>query len=223
MKKIVLLPLLLISFSLTACDLNNQVKGYASVETQSMCNISEKDVQNLNDEDLTTYAICLVQNDLPDQLDELYTSYNKQDDSTYLSLKLIANTLKNSSATYEDYRKAKEEVSKLSASSEEGKIRIDNLMSKVYSPMQKVEQAKLQEEKAKFEKELQESRNKFAEKYYNPEIGMTAEKVEKSRWGKPEKINKTTTEYGVHEQWVYLGDRYLYLEDGIVTAIQESR
>lgn len=34
-------------------------------------------------------------------------------------------------------------------------------------------------------------------------------------------INKTTTEYGVHEQWVYGNGRYIYLDDGIVTAIQE--
>lgn len=54
-----------------------------------------------------------------------------------------------------------------------------------------------------------------------PSIGMTAEEVENSTWGKPSKINKTTTRYGVHEQWVYSSGRYIYLDDGIVTAIQE--
>lgn len=54
-----------------------------------------------------------------------------------------------------------------------------------------------------------------------PAIGMTAEQVEKSTWGKPKDINKTTYSWGVSEQWVYSGYRYIYLEDGIVTAIQE--
>lgn len=54
-----------------------------------------------------------------------------------------------------------------------------------------------------------------------PAIGMTAEQVEASTWGKPKDINKTTYSWGVKEQWVYPNYRYIYLEDGIVTAIQE--
>lgn len=54
-----------------------------------------------------------------------------------------------------------------------------------------------------------------------PAIGMTAEQVEASTWGKPKDINKTTYSWGVKEQWVYSDYRYIYLEDGIVTAIQE--
>lgn len=54
-----------------------------------------------------------------------------------------------------------------------------------------------------------------------PSIGMTAEEVRNSTWGEPSKINKTTTEYGVSEQWVYGGGKYVYLDDGVVTAIQE--
>ncbi len=54
-----------------------------------------------------------------------------------------------------------------------------------------------------------------------PTIGMTAEEVRNSTWGEPEDINKTTYEFGVHEQWCYSGYRYIYLEDGVVTAIQE--
>ncbi|GIP52211.1 hypothetical protein J42TS3_12460 [Paenibacillus vini] len=55
----------------------------------------------------------------------------------------------------------------------------------------------------------------------NPAIGMSADEVRKSKWGSPEDINKTTTKYGVHEQWVYSNYRYIYLEDGVVTAIQD--
>jgi hypothetical protein len=54
-----------------------------------------------------------------------------------------------------------------------------------------------------------------------PAIGMTAEEVENSTWGKPTKINKTTYAWGTSEQWVYSGHRYIYLKNGTVTAIQE--
>lgn len=55
----------------------------------------------------------------------------------------------------------------------------------------------------------------------NPAIGMTKSEVENSTWGKPNDINKTTYSWGVKEQWCYSGYRYIYFEDGVVTAIQE--
>lgn len=57
-----------------------------------------------------------------------------------------------------------------------------------------------------------------------PTAGMVGSDVVITSWGKPIKINKTTTVYGVSEQWVYEihGTRkYVYLEDGIVTGVQE--
>lgn len=54
-----------------------------------------------------------------------------------------------------------------------------------------------------------------------PRVGMTADEVKASSWGSPIKINKRTYSWGVKEQWVYLGERYIYLEDGKVTAISE--
>lgn len=56
-------------------------------------------------------------------------------------------------------------------------------------------------------------------------IGMTEKEVELSSWGKPDKINKTTNLYGVHEQWVYRtkSSGYLYFDDGILTGIQTSQ
>lgn len=54
-----------------------------------------------------------------------------------------------------------------------------------------------------------------------PSIGMTAEEVRSSQWGEPESINKTTTASTVHEQWVYPNNKYIYLDNGIVTAIQD--
>lgn len=40
-------------------------------------------------------------------------------------------------------------------------------------------------------------------------------------WGKPYDINRTTTTYGNHEQYVYSLKKYLYFENGILTAIQD--
>lgn len=54
-----------------------------------------------------------------------------------------------------------------------------------------------------------------------PFIGMTEEKLLQTLWGKPKEINKTETKDGVSEQWVYESNRYVYLDNGIVTAIQE--
>ncbi len=50
------------------------------------------------------------------------------------------------------------------------------------------------------------------------QIGMTPAQVRAS-WGDPEEVNRTILPGTVHEQWVY-GNSYVYLEDGIVTAIQ---
>jgi hypothetical protein len=51
-------------------------------------------------------------------------------------------------------------------------------------------------------------------------IGMTKEEVLMSQWGRPEKINRSTTARGTTEQWVY-GGGYLYFgEDGLLRAIQ---
>ncbi len=56
----------------------------------------------------------------------------------------------------------------------------------------------------------------------NPQIGMTKEEViNATRWGKPNEVNRTTTQYGIEEQWIYSGYRYLYFEDGKLTVIQD--
>lgn len=55
-----------------------------------------------------------------------------------------------------------------------------------------------------------------------PYIGMTAEEVRtKSTWGNPEDINTTVTGRTTYEQWCYPRYKYIYLENGIVTAIQK--
>lgn len=54
-----------------------------------------------------------------------------------------------------------------------------------------------------------------------PTIGMSKLEVEKSTWGKPDKINKDTYSWGTTEQWVYNKHGYIYFENGIVTSISE--
>jgi len=77
---------------------------------------------------------------------------------------------------------------------------------------------KVEEEKAekKFKKELIASYKKEG-----VELGMTAERVLQSSWGKPTKINRTTNAYGSREQWVYrqYENGYLYFNNGILTSI----
>ncbi|MCH5263912.1 MAG: hypothetical protein J1F42_13465 [Lachnospiraceae bacterium] len=73
------------------------------------------------------------------------------------------------------------------------------------------------------EEEKRQAEEKEKQEYLanEPKIGMTADEVKASNWGSPEKINKTTYEWGVTEQWCYPNYKYIYFEDGIVTAIQE--
>lgn len=51
------------------------------------------------------------------------------------------------------------------------------------------------------------------------QVGMTAQMCIDA-WGKPTKINTTTSTYGTREQWVYNHTSYLYFKDGILTSIQ---
>jgi len=54
-----------------------------------------------------------------------------------------------------------------------------------------------------------------------PTIGMTKLQVNNSTWGTPESKNITnSSKSGESEQWVYTKYRYIYFEEGIVTAIQ---
>ncbi|MNW56828.1 hypothetical protein D3C74_345730 [compost metagenome] len=55
----------------------------------------------------------------------------------------------------------------------------------------------------------------------DPQIGMTEQEVIYSKWGMPKHVNKTTTAYGISEQWVYDNYKYIYFENGIVTTIQD--
>mgnify|MGYP000171083353 CR=1 FL=1 len=85
----------------------------------------------------------------------------------------------------------------------------------VYSPYS------LSQTKIILSKESNNTKPKDKVKILEPSIGMTKTEVENSTWGRPNKINKTTTTYGIAEQWCYSNYRYIYFKDGIVTSIQE--
>ncbi|MED3934407.1 hypothetical protein ABEY43_26780 [Priestia megaterium] len=78
------------------------------------------------------------------------------------------------------------------------------------------------EETEKSNEILADAQKQYDLQHTKPQIGMTQEEViNKTGWGKPDDINRTTTKYGVEEQWVYNIYGYVYFEDGKVTAIQE--
>lgn len=51
------------------------------------------------------------------------------------------------------------------------------------------------------------------------QIGMSAEMCRES-WGVPDNINRSIGSWGTHEQWCYDWGGYLYMENGILTSIQ---
>jgi hypothetical protein len=56
-------------------------------------------------------------------------------------------------------------------------------------------------------------------------IGMTSEQV-RAAWGKPYKINFTTSSFGTHEQWVMsdsMNSDYVYFDNGVLTSLQQTR
>jgi hypothetical protein len=56
----------------------------------------------------------------------------------------------------------------------------------------------------------------------DPRVGMTATQVEATCWGKPGHVNRTHTAGGISDQYVYGDGRYVDLQDGIVTSIQDT-
>lgn len=84
--------------------------------------------------------------------------------------------------------------------------------------MEKINAKTRNEEKlnAKFEAEADARQKRPGAK-----IGMTKKQViNKTSWGAPDSINKTTTAHGSQEQWVYGDNNYLYFTNGKLTAIQ---
>lgn len=79
--------------------------------------------------------------------------------------------------------------------------------------------------RAKAEKEAAEAENirKRQAKKEGVTIGMSQQAVLESSWGRPERVNRSVTQHGVHEQWAYPGYNYLHFEDGTLTSIHTSK
>jgi len=86
--------------------------------------------------------------------------------------------------------------------------------------------ADLKNKKAAFELRKIKLINKFgteaADKILAGKIwlGMTDEMAKESR-GLPQKNKRTVGNWGIHEQWVYPNNVYLYFENGILTSWQD--
>jgi hypothetical protein len=52
-------------------------------------------------------------------------------------------------------------------------------------------------------------------------LGATREMVVLA-WGEPKRKNVTVGMSGRHEQWVYGSGSYVYLDDGVVTAVSTT-
>lgn len=89
-----------------------------------------------------------------------------------------------------------------------------------YWRMQCDKQREAEELAAKRKREIEEKAAELASRP-GARIGMSREEVRnETSWGEPRLVNRTTTKYGVNEQWVYGNGNYLYFENGKLTAIQ---
>lgn len=94
----------------------------------------------------------------------------------------------------------------------------------------KINTEKRTKQKLEIEKKKNQRREEIIERYgivngeailnHKVKIGWSKSMCIAS-WGKPITINRTTTKYGIHEQYVYSLSRYLYFEDGILITIQD--
>lgn len=104
------------------------------------------------------------------------------------------------------------------------KVQIEDIERRA-AEKEKYYSAIIEDKQKQIETEIQQTRlkNEMENRTANPKpvtIGMTKEEVLTEGWGQPKDINRTTTVYGVSEQWVYPNYQYLYFEDGILVTIQ---
>lgn len=102
--------------------------------------------------------------------------------------------------------------------------RWNKCLDSIEAEKEKIE-AEREKHNAEWKKSIAADRAEAAARAKRPgvRIGMTADQViNRTRWGRPNTVNKTITTQGVREQWVYGDGMYLYFESGRVTTIQTS-
>ena len=142
----------------------------------------------------------------------------RKTDSIYLIE--LQQKAKNDSIQYENQKKIKDLIEK-----EQRKKDVKKQI--VIKEKQKKQEIEI---KAKRKLDNEKRRNLIINKYgkengeailnHKVKIGWTKEMCVAS-WGKPYDINRTTSEYGTHEQYVYSLKKYLYFENGVLTTIQD--
>jgi hypothetical protein len=121
-------------------------------------------------------------------------------------------------------KKMKDSIAEINYQRDIEKQKEEDLLAQKHFLEQNKKDKLVREEKEK------QRRIKLIEKYgykngeyifiHQVKIGWTKEMCIDA-WGKPIDINKTTVSNGIHEQWVYSLKKYLYFDNGILTAIQE--
>ncbi|MEC0106773.1 hypothetical protein P4H27_07455 [Paenibacillus taichungensis] len=208
-KKIIFL--ILLSLVLTACGSNVSEpasNNESRIETPVTTAKVEVEQSLCNNGDVQDQVFCLLKLKKYAEAEELLASNEIEDKVTSL-LNTYISCMKESAFT-DECSEALTSLSDLRSSEKIGSTRAGSLVILLADKIS--EDAKRTATNAVEE---------FNSKHFQPEIGMTEEKVLESTWGKPQKINKTKNKYGVSEQWVYGSGRYVYLDDGIVTSIQE--
>ena len=81
------------------------------------------------------------------------------------------------------------------------------------------EQKEAEDERAWKQQMLRLSKLRDSVSAKNIRLGMTVEQV-RAKFEPPKDINRNVGPWGVHEQWVYQNDYYLYFENGILTSWQ---
>ncbi|WP_042346087.1 hypothetical protein [Bacillus massiliigorillae] len=99
----------------------------------------------------------------------------------------------------------------------------DSLSRKQEKDEEEIKQSELRRQ-ADTQTESFRRKRDMNERVSNPQpvrLGMTKDEVLRYGWGRPNDINRTITEYGIDEQWVYSNYKYLYFENGVLTSIQD--
>ncbi|WP_405131382.1 hypothetical protein MHB43_03965 [Paenibacillus sp. FSL H8-0317] len=211
MKRIVVLFFIVF---LTACGnsqnssqvIDNIDETYGITEEEALCN---------TDLSLKDQVLCMIDNQMYYEAIETIESSGIKGDKflevmrSYSNLFLERPSLEELEAFQNEFLSVHSKVLKLLEANEIGLDRMSTLTGNLKSLLETRSNQAIND-------------NNKANGYVEAYIGMTAEELKNSKlWGEPDSVNRTTTKYGVSEQWVYGNSRYVYLKDGIVTSIQE--
>ena len=103
-----------------------------------------------------------------------------------------------------------------------GSLKENQFVRQIKSQIREQELQQIQENNPKLDRLIKEYGESTAKRLIDGEIwiGMSNE-MAREALGRPNDINRTSTSYGVREQWVYPNGKYLYFEDGVLDSWQE--